>query len=54
MFEDDEEEDEEQKLKNQKVKISKNIGRDTPTSSGPNSFGKSKTHGFVAHNYNHV
>ncbi len=28
--------------------MSKNIGRDTPTASGPKSFGKSKKLGFAA------
>ena len=34
--------------------MSKNIGRDTPTSCGPNSFGKSKKLGFASSAIHHV
>lgn len=34
--------------------MSKNIGRDTPTSCGPNSFGKSKKLGFASSAIHHT
>ena len=36
------------------AKLSKNIGRDTPTSTGPKSFGKHKNLGFASNTLHHV